>query len=337
MSNELTTQNGALVIESENVGAVSAVAREQSEIQAAIFLAKKFPRNEQAAFMSAIKAFERPAMAEVAQYKYPRGKTEVSGPSVYLARQLARSWGNLRYGMRVVSRDEQYTHIKGYALDLETNAYVEHEDKFRNLIQRKVWKDGVSETKWVTPDERDLRELTNKHGAIATRNAILQILPPDLIDDVVAKSEETLRKVASKDLSANRADVTKALVQNFDKLGVSVEILEKRLGHALSIISESELSELRQIFFSIKQGETTREDHFEIKAQEAPPVIAKSKPRTEWTYDLSLLDSNDERDQLLELFKKNRVAWSDEKQLWISPVEIKRAAKALKETANETA
>lgn len=332
MTNEITSENGALVTSNE-VGAVSAVAREQSEIAAAVGSAKRYPRNETAAFLAAVKAFERPAMAESAQYKYPRGKTEVSGPSVYLARQLARAWGNLRYGMRVVSCDEQYTHIKGYALDLETNAYVEHEDKFRNLVQRKVWKDGVSETKWVTPDERDLRELINKRGAIAMRNAILQIVPPDLIDDAIARAEQTLRKVAARDLSTNRADTVKALVVEFDKLAITIEMIEKRLGHKLDAISEDELANLRQVYKSIRDGEATREDHFDYKAPIEPRTIQKSKPRTEWCYDLRKIESNDERDAVLKLLQTNRADWDDTRSVWVATAEIKRAVNALVEEA----
>lgn len=337
MSNEIVTQNGALTIDAENVGVASAVAREQSEIQGAIISAKRYPRNEAAAFLAGVKAFERPAMAEIAEYRYPRGKTEVSGPSVYCARQLARSWGNMRYGSRVVSIDADYCHIKGYALDLESNTYIEHEDKFRTLVQRKVWTNGVSETKWVTPDERDLRELVNKRGAIASRNAILQVLPPDYVEDAIQKARETLRKVASKDLSTSRADTVKILVQNFDKLGVSVEMLEKRLGHQLSVISESELATLRQVFGSIRAGESTREEHFEFKAQEDPRDIPKSKPRTEWAYNLMLISDEAERSAVGEYLVKQKAKWSEDRQVWLSAVELKRAVKALVEATNESA
>ncbi len=50
---------------------------------------------------------------------------------------------------------------------------MEIDDTFRKKIQRK--RDG--QTVWVTPDERDLRELTNKRGAILERNCLLKLQP----------------------------------------------------------------------------------------------------------------------------------------------------------------
>src|SRR5690606_40175898 len=134
-------------VQDREVGAAAAVAREEAEIKSAIFLARQFPRNEFAAYNKVIKACERPGLAEEAVYNFPRGGQRVSGPSVNLAREIARCWGNVRYGLRVVSVDEDMVHIRGYAYDLETNAHVEHEDKFEKLVYRKS-------QGWVKPDER---------------------------------------------------------------------------------------------------------------------------------------------------------------------------------------
>ena len=170
--NELVTQQNGIA--PQQAGELAAVAREQNEIQSAIVSAKKFPRNEQAAFVKALNSFRRQSMAEAATYSFPRGGKTVEGPSVDCARELARVWGNIRYGLRVVSQDENRLHIRAYALDLETNTYVEAEDEFSKLIQRKDKLSGA--TRWVTPDERDLRELMNRRGAIAIRNCLLQPL-----------------------------------------------------------------------------------------------------------------------------------------------------------------
>src|SRR5690606_32675204 len=93
-------------------GAASAVAREEAEMKSAIFLARQFPRDEAAAYTKIIKSCRRPTFAEGAMYRFPRGGQQVEGPSVQLAREIARCWGNIRYGLRIVSVDAEMIHIR---------------------------------------------------------------------------------------------------------------------------------------------------------------------------------------------------------------------------------
>lgn len=257
----------------QEVGGIAAVAREQSEIQAAIISAKKFPRNEAGAYTKIIKSMERPAMAEDAAYDFPRGGKSVIGPSVRLARECARCWGNCRYGTRIVSIDDEFVHIKGYALDLETNSYVESEAKFAKKIQRKNKQTGV--TQWIEPDERDLRELINKHGAIALRNALLQILPSDVVEDALSKAKDTCRKVAAGDLKGNRDQTVKNLALAFDEFSVSVEMLEEYLRHPLAAVTPEEVTALKGVYKSMRDGNTKREDHFKFVENKSADSLNK--------------------------------------------------------------
>lgn len=241
-------------------GALSSIAREESEMKAAMVLARTHPRDESAAYVRIIKSCDRPNFAESALYRFPRGGGEVSGPSVDMARELARCWGNVRYGLRIVTMDQRDVHIKGFAYDLETNNYVEAEDKFARLIQRKV--NGV--TQWVPPDERDLRELVNRRGAICVRNAILQVMPPDVVDDAVNRVMETMRKAARGDIKADPAGATRRMVVAFSELGVTVEMISAKIKCAIEAITGDQLAELREIYKSMCDGVSKREDHFVI-------------------------------------------------------------------------
>ena len=256
---ETQTENSLTNITSTEVGAVAAVTREQTEIQAAIISAKKFPRDEIAAYNKLLKSFERPSLAESSQYSFPRGGDKnVTGPSIGCARELARCWGNIKHGIRIVSVDDEMVHIKGYAIDLETNATVEAEDKFKKLVFRK--KGG-----WIKPDERDLRELINRRGAILVRNSILQLIPPDVIEQIISKANDTLKKAATKSLKESREDTVRKLVAAFDGLGVSIEMLEAKLEHKINLINEVEYVELRKIFKSLQDGHTSRNEHFNFE------------------------------------------------------------------------
>lgn len=250
---------------SNEIGVAAATSREKEEIQAAIIAAKKFPRDESASYVKAMKSFNRPSMAESALYSFPRGGKTIQGPSVDCARELARCWGNIRYGVQILSSDHESVHIRGFAYDLETNNRTESEAKFSKKIQRKNKHTGVTE--WIEADERDLRELVNKHGAIAVRNALLQILPPDVVDDAEKAARETMAKAARNELGTNREDTVRKLAKAFDEIGVSSEMLSGWLGRDIKLITEDEIVSLKSIFKSIRDGNSQRDEHFGAKKQ----------------------------------------------------------------------
>lgn len=246
-------------LDPKEAGIMSAIARDEAELKGAIVMAKKFPRDENASYNKLMKSCERPAFAEAATYQFPRGGQQISGPSVNLAREAARCWGNVRYGLIIVTDSEEEVHIRGAAFDLETNNAVAMEDKFKKLVYRR---DGG----WQKPDERDLRELINRRGAICVRNALLQILPPDVVDDAVSKAGLTLQQAAKGQLKQDRTKTIRSLLAAFDMLGVSKEMIEATLKHPVDIINEEELAKLRGIYASIADGNTSRDKHFEIPA-----------------------------------------------------------------------
>lgn len=264
--NEIITQDAAEMAGwtasdgGEQTGTLAAIQREKTEIESAIIVAKRFPRDEAAAYTRIMRSCDRAGFAEGARYAFPRGGATVTGPSVQMARELARCWGNIRYGLRIVDVTDDQVHIRGYALDLETNNYVEVEDRFAKLVQRK----RGGRTEWVSPDERDLRELVNRRGAICVRNALLQLLPPDVVEDAVRAAEATIRKAASGELKQDRQAAIRRLALAFDGLGVTTEMLTDHLGHELDLITEEELADLRGVYASIRDGNTKRSDHFDF-------------------------------------------------------------------------
>lgn len=253
-------------------GTASAIAREESEVKAAIVLARANQRDEMTAYTAIINACKRPSFAASAMYSFPRGGSQIVGPSVDLAREMARLWGNVRYGARVVTEDEATVHIKGYAFDLETNAYVEAEDKFKKLIQRKDKRTG--ETKWTQPDERDLRELVNRRAAFLVRNCILQLMPPDFVEDAMDQANRTKHADANGQLKEDRAGTVKKMVMAFDEVRVSPEMLAEYLGHAIDDVTDRELADLKAIFKSLRDGNSEREEYFvtkKAKVEDATP------------------------------------------------------------------
>ena len=270
-----------------------AASREQHQIQSMILVAKKYPRDEHEARLRAIRAMDRPGMAQKARYKYERGGKPIAGPSVHLVREIARQWRNVRYGTVYRQTSDEAVRLAGYAHDTEQNLFVEVEDEFQKKVQRRIRdpQTGVEETRWVTPDERDLRELVNKRAAIALRNALLQVLPSDLVEECMSRAGETLRAFDKGQLQQSREQTIKSMVLAYDDLGVTPKMIEGKLGHALDLVTADEITELREIFNSLSEGHSQRQDHFSLAPVSITPQ--QSPGASEINAFLSLSDATD--------------------------------------------
>jgi hypothetical protein len=99
-------------------------ARAIAEVQAAAFVAQQMPRSIQRARADMLEACQQLALAERAFFSFRRSGQSVTGPSIHLARELARVWGNIDYGIKELRRDDSggESEMLAYAWDLQTNA-----------------------------------------------------------------------------------------------------------------------------------------------------------------------------------------------------------------------
>lgn len=267
MSGTSASEDTALATRSEESAELTPVATSaalEAEIKAAITVALKFPRNEDKAFQSLMRACQRTSFADEVSYSFPRGGSEVTGPSIYLAREAARVWGNMRHGFYITNDEIGYRTIEAFAWDLETNTKVIAQDSFEKLIYRK--KGG-----WVKPDERDLRELTNRRAAILKRNCILEVLPKDLIEDARELAVKTLQTNAEQDPDGARKRVLLA----FNTINVTAQMIEQKLKHPLAQAAPAEIAQLRQIYKSIADGNSTWADYLDKPELIIDPKDAK--------------------------------------------------------------
>ena len=263
-------------------------SKAMAEIQAALIMAQRFPRNENQCYIGILDSCKRPFFAEQACYAYPRGGTLVTGPSIRLAEVLAQKWSNLKVGVKILSQTAEQTEAKAFAFDLQTNYMVEQEFV---VPHKRTTKKGVQRL----TDERDIRELCANIGSRYLRGCILRIIPGDVVDAAVEQCKKTM---ASSDIPI--AEQIRNMAKAFDELGVKVEHLEKRLGHNLDATIPQEIVTLKGIFKSLKDGMAKREDFFDIASEST--VNAKS--------------------ELKELISKNKLAIKDEasvKQPYVDP------------------
>lgn len=244
-------------------------ARAVAEVQAALVIAASRPRDELRSRDRLLQACQRIGLASSAVYQYSRGGASVSGPSIRLAETAARAWGNMNYGFRELSRRKGESDCEAFAWDLETNTKAIRQFSVRH------WRD-TKQGGYQLKDERDIYELLANQAQRRVRAAILEIIPGDIIEDAVAECERTMKAKLGGDIAV----ATKNLVEAFEKLGVTREQLEKRLGHRLDAIQPAQIINFRKIYTSIKDGMSAPEDWFESAANHAPPeqTTAKAPP-----------------------------------------------------------
>ena len=226
-------------------------SRAIAEAQGKLVIAKRFPRDQHKAFEAAMQACRRTGLAEDAFWSYPRGKETLSGSSIYLARELARVWGNIDYGIRELSRKDGVSEMQAYAWDLETNTLSTQNFTVRH------WRDTKGGGYALT-DERDIYEITANQGARRLRSCVFSVLPSDL----VSAAEDECKKTLAGNNDEPIADRVRKLIGAFAKVGVTVAMIESRLGHSLDTVLPEEIADLRQAFTSIKSGVTKAGDWF---------------------------------------------------------------------------
>lgn len=231
-------------------------SRAVTEAQGKLLLAKKFPRDEALAYSKIMASCSRPTLAAAGEYAYPRGGQTVSGPSIRLAEELARCWGNIDYGIRELSRQDGNSEMEAYAWDLETNTISSQKFTVRHVRDKRGGGQALTE-------ERDIYEITANMGGRRLRARLLAILPPDLVEAAVNQCRKTL----AGDASVPMADRVRALVDAFAKIDVPERLIRARLGKSLDEITPEEIADLRSIYNSIKGGQAGVVDFFGAKPE----------------------------------------------------------------------
>lgn len=256
----------------ETTAAATAIAAMQAQMQ----LALMNPRDIDLVRQKLHRAMSRFETADKATYSYPRGTTQVVGPSVYLAREMAIHWRNLTTGSAVIEDNDETRTVRVYAWDMETNIRKEMDVSFRKVVERKVG----NKTQTYPANERDLLELTNKASAKAERNVLLALMPDDLKRDAVVWAQDTVKKGMTDDPEA----VRKKIVTSFGKLGVTPKELEAYLGRPLETLqgkaAVNDLQTLRGVFSRMQEGESTwhmvvLEKAKELGVEGPPPANAQ--------------------------------------------------------------
>ena len=270
---EMTLSQAQGLVGSNGVPGNSVMAdRVAAEIQAQVFMAKKFPRDENAARSRILRSCQRQALASRAFYTYPKGGQRVAGPSIRLAEALAQAWGNLDFNTLILEQRETESVCMSYCWDVETNTMCRRSFIVPHKIQTK---NGEK----ILTDPREIYELAANQGARRLRACILSIIPGDIVDEAVDACNHTLQNGQTEPLIDRLRRLTDLFQKNFS---VPLDAIERYMGYKLEAFTAMDGVTLTGIYTALKEGSASREDYFQIRTKaeepEAEPPKAENKP-----------------------------------------------------------
>jgi hypothetical protein len=242
------------VMKSEGVSGQMVQARETSMMQARIMMAMKMPRDEKRSYDKIMNACTRESLAESAVYEYSRGGTSITGPSIRLAEAMAQYWGNIDSGVNELEQANGESTVEAFAWDLETNTRISKTFKVPHIRYSKE----KGNTRLTDP--RDIYEMIANNAARRQRACILAVLPGDVVEAAVRQCEVTLN--AKGEVTPERI---KAMIEKFEKFGVTKEQLTAYCGRDLLTISPSMMNKLIKRYNAIKDGIESAAEVFKQK------------------------------------------------------------------------
>ena len=232
-------------------------ARAATQVQAAVYLARQFPRDEDLALEKMLRACSRIDLADQAFYKFPRGKETVEGLTIVAACEIAQIWGNLEYGLNELRRDDVYgqSELMAFAWDLETNV------RPTSLFIAPHIRD-TKKGSYRVKDARDIYEVVTNAGNRRMRACILKILPSWYVLQAEAALKETLLKAVEGSGKSVSQQVEEAVAEFLNTYGVTRAQLEHKAQAPISTWGPPGLVELRTLSQSLARGEITVEEAF---------------------------------------------------------------------------
>jgi len=252
------------------IGQATAVeqSRAVAEVKAAVVVAQQCPRDVQTAVNAMRESCGQYTLAQQAFFRYNRGGSAIQGPSVHLAKELARVWGNIQYGISELRRDDDAgeSEMQAYAWDIQTNTRM-----------ASIWvvphaRDTKNGRKALT-ELRDVYENNANQGARRVREAIFAVLPPWFIEEAKALCTETLSSGGGKPLAQRVADAVKW----FEGAGVRLAQLEEKLGRKRAEWEGVDIARLEVISRSLTNGEISIDEEFTAPRVSVDEI---TKPKT---------------------------------------------------------
>jgi hypothetical protein len=227
-------------------------SRAIAQVQMAVTIAQQVPRDEDRAIAKMRRSCSRMELAQKAFYSVPRSGGAVEGPTVQLARELARCWGNIDYGVAEMVRDDSHgqSEMQAFAWDMEDNA--------RNAETFIVPHKRAGKNSQLLVDVAAIAENNSSVSARRERKVIYSVLPAWFTTMAQDICRETLRAGDGRELAAR----VQKTVDDFGRGGVTVEQLEKRVEKPRAEWTADDVSSLEILLNSLKRKEISKDEAF---------------------------------------------------------------------------
>ncbi len=248
-------------------------AQARAEIDVSIATAKRYPRNIDLTIQRSIATVTKSKeVAETCHYSLPRGGKSIQGPSVHLARIIASEYQNIRVDSKIVDIGDTMLTAQSVSMDLEKNYAVRTEVK-RRIVDRNGKR--FSEDMIVVT--------ANAALSIASRNAILQVIPRSITDEIYSAVQKTLlgNLTDEQKLIKKRQDVLNGYKKTYAV--EESDILELLQIETINQIKEPQLLELIGLAQALKDGDTTVAQSF--KRKDETGLTDTKKKRQEEIFD----------------------------------------------------
>lgn len=284
-------------------------AREQAMTNARYAMALRNPRDTERFRVSILKECRRPGFATLAEYHRPVGREYdeesgewrekiATGPSVHLIRTAIALYQNMLVDSATMFDSQEMRIVHAYVLDLENNVSWGRTVALSKQVEKRAVKDKITKKMGPPYDRQVISERVNTKGdtvytvlatedemrtkearllAIAQRENGRSVLPRDIVDEALRISRETLEKADKEDPDA----AMRRMIDSFAEMNVGPDQLKEYIGHDLARMTPAELKQLRGVFVSIREGDSTWDEVMEAKnpqgSKEAAEDVAKQK------------------------------------------------------------
>ena len=228
-------------------------SRAGAEVFYSVLAAKQSPRDEDYATNAMKRACGSRRLADRAFFRLARSGSTVSGPSVHLARELARCWGNIQYGLIELRRDDVAgeSEMQAFAWDLETNTRSTHTFIVPHARDTRQGRKSLTSS-------QDVYENNANAGARRVREAIFGVLPQWFVEEAQDLCTATLEAGDGKPLAQRVKDA----IGVFAKLGVAEAQLVAKVGRPTDKWDAQDIGTLTTIYNSLKRGEIDKDTEF---------------------------------------------------------------------------
>ena len=289
---------GTREIERSSETASSAVAaRARAEVEARFVVADRRPRDIERFRVRLLKECKRTGFAELAEYERPVGKEKnrvtgaweqkiARGPTIRLIETAIQHYGNAVAEAPVVFEGDEFRIVRAQMCDLETNTTWTQDvvipkrvekrgfggkpPEGREIVGQRINSGG--DTTYLVSATDD--EVNVKQSALiskAQRKNAERLLPSDIIHEALAECRKTLAAADGQDPDAAKRKVIDA----FATVNVDPASLAEYCGKPLDRMQPGDVTELRRVFTSIREGESTWEQAMEAKNPEGSKQAAQ--------------------------------------------------------------